>query len=228
MIKIFCSIFVLTFVFVSTAQARVMEMLFDDLIEDADLIVIGKVESLKYISDVKIAKFKVSQTLKGNSTDEIYFVAEKTWTCDVSYARIGEQALIFFDKYEDLSNFKIDFLDKPNFKISFENSTGRGELYRIYGSGYGRHPIKKIKDRDYISVPTYQIKIPKNLLKGKSEEWSLQDKHADLEVISNYIDYRLENPRYNLFIDLVAEPEKELESSLGFFAAFEKIKNAFF
>ena len=135
---------------------------------------------------------------------------------------------MFFDKYDDLSNFKINFLDKPDFNIFFEKFTGKTELFRIYGSGYGRQPIRKIKGKDFITIPTYQIKVPRKLLKDKSDKWSLQDKYADLRVISDYINYRLENPRYDLFVDLVTEPEEYLESSLGFFAAFEKIKSAFF
>lgn len=228
MIKAAFLIFVLSFAFASTIQARVMEMVFDDLIEDADLIVIGKVESINHISDVRIAKFKISQTLKGTATDEIYFLAERTWTCDISDARVGEKALLFLSKYNYLSKLEIQGIEKPDFKLSFEKITYKTELFRIYGSGYGREPIRNIKGKDYISVPVYQIKVPKELLEDKSGDWTLQDKYADLNVISDYINYRLENPRYYLFVDLVAEPEIKLETSLGFFEAFEKLKNTFF
>src|SRR5688500_11886179 len=89
-----------------SVQAKAGSISFEDLASSSEQIVIGKVETVTSIEDVRVAKVAVTRTLKGIPVNEVYYLAEPTWTCDITSAEVGETALFFFYKYGFTANPK--------------------------------------------------------------------------------------------------------------------------
>src|SRR5690349_17824180 len=86
-------------IFAVVVNAEVAPVRLEELTRDSDLILIGKVTSVKQVGDEKFTQVEVLKTLKGNSQKAIFLSVTKTWTCDVSNAVEGETALFFLYKY---------------------------------------------------------------------------------------------------------------------------------
>src|SRR6185436_10184347 len=93
-------ILVLFAMFAATAvSAKVAKISFDELIQQSELIVIAKVESVsKPLIGKRYAKAKVTEVWKGNGAEQVKFLASPTWTCDISNAEKGETVLLFLIK----------------------------------------------------------------------------------------------------------------------------------
>src|SRR5438876_11409873 len=76
-------------------HAKVGPMDFSTLVRVSDAIVLGRVVDVSKVKGVKIAQVKVLETYKGRKVDELFLLAQATWTCDISEAVKGETALWF-------------------------------------------------------------------------------------------------------------------------------------
>ena len=117
----------------------------------SQVIAVADVTEIVERSGVRVAVAKVVRGLKGAvPNDTIEFVAEKTWTCDISNAVLGERVLLYLIKVRDrdgVTMFKQD-LSKA---ASMSRSAGR-VLYELYHSGRGRIVINRSKDGDWLAV----------------------------------------------------------------------------
>lgn len=124
----------------------------------SDAIVIAKVDNVTKIDNVKVAEATVIRSLKGLRAQERFaFLAEKTWTCDISDAEKGETVLIFLDKFSDKS-----FLQShPQFESELVKLLPGVPFYQIEWSGHGRMPVRH-KDqfgKEYLAAQQqYQYK----------------------------------------------------------------------
>lgn len=76
-------------------QAKVATLSLDELARKSDLILIAEVERVEVKADVKIGRVRVIRFIKGATKSPIAFVAQRTWTCDMSEAVSGERVLLF-------------------------------------------------------------------------------------------------------------------------------------
>lgn len=134
-----------------SANLKVATISIKDIAQSSQVIVVADVIEIVDRSGVRVAMAKVVRGLKGAvPNDTIEFVAEKTWTCDISNAVLGERVLLYLIKVRDrdgVTMFKQD-LSKA---ASMSRSAGR-VLYELYHSGRGRIVINRSKDGDWLAV----------------------------------------------------------------------------
>jgi hypothetical protein len=87
-------------IFTIAIQAYESQITLEELTRGSDLILVGKVISVKKIGKEEVAKVEVLKKLKGDSSNEVFLSVSKTWACDVSKAIEGETALFFLGKYQ--------------------------------------------------------------------------------------------------------------------------------
>src|SRR5688572_17287547 len=81
------------------AFAKVASISFEQLVQNSDIIVVAKVESVSHpLIGKRYAKAKVMEVWKGTQTERVEFLASPTWTCDISEAKKGETVLLFLTK----------------------------------------------------------------------------------------------------------------------------------
>ena len=157
------------------SAARVMSISFDDLIKRSEYIVIGQVVSVKGVEPTKVAKVHVTRVLKGSPTQELYYLASRTWTCDISSAEVGERALFFFGKYQFAVNPKSRPVPNGNGSVrisgDFEEPMGfreqvqaesRTPLLQIAHSGRGKMPLRRIDGLDFVTSWS-DVLLPKEI-----------------------------------------------------------------
>jgi len=105
---------------VSSSLAKFRLITLDEMIQDADVIILGE---LKKDSAVH-AVVKVQTTLKGIPKEEIHFDLSKRSGCQVPIAKGPERALLFIQENED-------------------------GTYRIYATGRGCMPIDEVDGKEF-------------------------------------------------------------------------------
>lgn len=93
--KLVLSIFIAA-TFAMAVKAEVSSISLEELTKNSDLVIVGKVISVKEVGEEEIAKVDVLNTLKGNVQKSVFVSVTQTWACDVSDAVVGETALFFF------------------------------------------------------------------------------------------------------------------------------------
>jgi HEAT repeat protein len=76
----------------------------------------------------------------------VWYLAQGTWCCDVSTAKLGEAALFFFEKSENYPEV--------------QEATGSETLMRDSWSGHGRMPISLFGGEEYIEVDAHIVRLP--------------------------------------------------------------------
>lgn len=184
---------------VVSVQAMVAPVAFEELANGSERIVIGKVESVAAIEDVRIAKVAVTRTLKGTPVKEIYYLAEPTWTCDITSAEVGETALFFFDKYkfsdspkprvilpEGQMLLKSGYEEPLGFKPQVEALVEGNSFWMVADAGRGRMPLRNINGVDYITLWTEDVILPKRIktLDGQETRYDFIRSAAFDDIIS--------------------------------------------
>lgn len=101
----------------------------------AHRVVIAKVVSIERIDGRRWARLAVSRDLKGPAgLRELVVLAQPTWTCDTSDAKLGEEALWFLVDARDPKTFW--GFERPAIEKLPASS------YLIANSGEGRLPIE--------------------------------------------------------------------------------------
>jgi hypothetical protein len=86
----------LAVLFAVAAHARVATISFAALVKYSKVVVLARVTRVESISGMKVA---TAEVLRGTTDSKtIAFIAEPTWTCDVSTAFVGETVLLFLAK----------------------------------------------------------------------------------------------------------------------------------
>ncbi|MCU0608016.1 MAG: hypothetical protein MUF78_11540 [Candidatus Edwardsbacteria bacterium] len=122
----------------------------DSLVGHADRIVIGTTIGIIEIDSTKIAKVHIERYItKAEKHDTVFILAQPTWQCDISDAKVGERCLWFL---EDMTSR----LTRKERKAFFQ-----GRPYnKIEYHGRGRMPFRTVDGRDYVTLWTGDIVLP--------------------------------------------------------------------
>src|SRR6266446_4996845 len=101
-------------------------------------IVLARVVEVNTVKGVKIARVKVLETYKGKGVNELLFLAQPTWTCDIAEAVKGETALLFLTTYVGGR----DIFGRLPTRKELEGAGIRQPMFLIPDSGRGRMPLR--------------------------------------------------------------------------------------
>lgn len=192
----------------SRAMLRSVPM--DELTRHATMIALGRVSEIMTVGGVRIAHLRVDRTLKGEPQTDVYFVAEPSWSCDISDAREGESGLYFFTTHRfserpqpapeppppgfERESFG-GYEEVVGFREEIEALGGGGPLYDLTNSGCGRLVERSIDGVDHYEYS--HVWIP-----AESREITIGDPKRSSEraaPVAEVIAYVLQ---------IVAEPER--------------------
>lgn len=162
---------------------------FDELVRYSDSIVVARVTSVTRLDrpegerktdssraldqwrsegTVRVAEAEVLRVVKGErATTKVHFLAQATWTCDISDAKVGETALLFLRE----SSWVAD--EGPTLRAALRESTGGSAMFVLMHSGRGRMPIRQVGASDFATYWT-DVVMPKELenVDGPEPEYS--------------------------------------------------------
>lgn len=139
------------------ASAKVARAPLEELIQSADLIVIGTDSAIERRGKWNIARFQVEEVLKGQAPTKIQYLASPTWTCDITSAKQGERALLL--------------LTLPGRgRIAPPRSHRGSTVYQILFSGRGRMPIDEVDGDLQVTVWTVDVVLPADMPTSEGPE----------------------------------------------------------
>lgn len=134
------------------------------LVRKADVVALGKVVGVDLINGVKIARVKVLQTYKGHRLDVLSFVAQPTWTCDISDAVTGETALLLLHSYSNSRNTSEQPLFSPRASPAKLEAGGAAKpIFLLMHSGRGRMPVRTIAGQQYVTLWADEVRLPASI-----------------------------------------------------------------
>jgi hypothetical protein len=164
----------LALAFVSEAEAKVNPAPIAELIRSADVIVLAKVVSVgggaatrKRNSKGAVAVAEAVESWKGDVGTTVRFSIEKTWSCDVSGAVVGERAVLILNKKD---SERVRVVPGVHF-LSF--------------SGRGRMPIVERDGKSFVRVQG-EVDLPGDLESTKAPEF-LGDNLVGLDAFRAYV-----------------------------------------
>jgi hypothetical protein len=142
-------------------HAKVGSVEFAALVKASDVVVLGNVVDVSTVDGVKVARVKVIETYKGTKVDQLFFLAQPTWICDISEAMKGETALLFLTAYEDRWKGSELILLKPLPTREALQRAGVGQaMFQIVDSGRGRMPLRSVGGEKYATVWVGDVRLP--------------------------------------------------------------------
>ena len=178
----------------------------------AKLIVIGTVTSVRDVKGLKVAEVRVTKTLKGNPQELVYYLAQPTWTCDITSANVGEETLFFFEKYrfdpypasityvksggaagsytvEDGATPAGAFKEPIGFREAITAIVGSSPFWQVSWSGRGQMPLRNVGDRKYVTVWTDDVRLPADMstISGPQRKYAGFIRSAPLSQVLNFI-----------------------------------------
>lgn len=142
------------------AHARVGTIDIGELRQLSSLVVLGHISSVKEIDGVKVAMIKPQKFLKGQATGPIAFVAEPTWTCDMSTAVSGERVLLYLSPLTTTGSFAKTKAGDNMVKASDACRKRGMQLLALSHSGRGRIPLLRVGAMWVAEVKTYPKMAP--------------------------------------------------------------------
>jgi hypothetical protein len=145
------SLFALLATAVSTAHGRVGSTTLKALTVYSDGIAVAKVERVEKVGGVSVATAKVVHPLKGlRAQQQVAFLAEGTWTCDTSYAVVGETVLLFLQRPG--AHFQEFIRNRPQFQQERTSRLSSLPFFQIAYAGRGRMPLQMRRGQSYLCV----------------------------------------------------------------------------
>lgn len=162
--------------------AKVMGTTLRNLAASADLIVVGRVTNIIAVQGVPVAEVEVAETLKGRPHKRIYYLAQSTWTCDITSAKVGETTLFFFKRYRfdphpstmayvsaerpgvywirngTITGF--DYKEPPGFREEITKVVGSSAFMTVHWAGRGQMPIREVRGIKYVMIWTGDVALP--------------------------------------------------------------------
>jgi hypothetical protein len=121
-----------------------------DLVEAADVIVIGTDSAIERVGPWEVADFKVEEVLKGPALVQLRYLASPTWVCDVASAKPGERVLLLLSLPKSVRQGRhgppMTLREEPVYEISF--------------AGRGRMPIDEVDGDLHATVWTVDVILP--------------------------------------------------------------------
>jgi hypothetical protein len=84
----------------SPLAAKVAPATLGDMVQRADFVGIVRVDSVSTripLLKRRRASATILQSWKGQPSGTVHFIAQATWTCDISEARVGEEAIVLVE-----------------------------------------------------------------------------------------------------------------------------------
>ena len=182
-----------------TAEGKVAPTSLSNLTTVADQIVTGTVVAVNSVEGIQVATLEVDSTLKGPSFGHLYFLAQPTWVCDTSEAKLGEHVLLFLNKYTFGSGDKdlFDFKEPRSFKRKMAGLTGSDPFFSISWSGRGRMPVRTVDGVEYATLWTGDVLLPTVLatIDGPEKEYSSFIRSVPLHDLVATVKTQLEQAR---------------------------------
>lgn len=158
-----CVRFVLPLLTIATSlHAKVAPTPLENLYWASEIVAIGRDGRTFEKDGWRLAEFEIQQVIKGavSANDTVYYLAEPTWTCDVSRAQPGSRALLFLHALEKVNPIKKDSAAALGPPPPYETDEGE-TVYRISASGAGRMDLD-VDDR--LSTFTAVVILPESLV----------------------------------------------------------------
>ena len=133
------------------AMAKVAGTTLGDLAKISPTIVLAKVERTSKIDGRNWAEARVLEVIKGPALTTLHFLAEPTWTCDISEAKDGEKVLLFL---QPAATAEWMFKKRPEHLPN--------ESFLIAWSGRGRMPLREISGERYATLWS-DVRLPESV-----------------------------------------------------------------
>lgn len=144
------------------ASAKVATISLEQLTIRSELIVIAEVTAIEECAGVRIARVGTVTSIKGMAPTNIAFVAESTWTCDISSASIGERVLLYL---RPVGRGEFVTMNGQDLSAARDRSSDRGiTLFALTHAGRGRIPLQHIRRRWVAKTRTVAEKLPELLV----------------------------------------------------------------
>lgn len=179
--------------------ARVREVSLEELVNASEMILVGTVVEVRDVEGVRVARVRVEQTVKGPTYEEIWYLAQSTWLCDITGGELNERAILLLNRYEfdpepnrigDNNSVVIgEFPEPMSFRASVEQVTGGEPFWAVSWSGRGQMTIRRSWGREHALVWTAEVRLPK-ALRGRGSDGKTETKvrFADLlREIEGYV-----------------------------------------
>jgi hypothetical protein len=95
---IFTAFLAMTLITQSPVVAKVAPARLADLVQRADFVGVIRVDSVSTripLLKRRRASATILQSWKGQPSGTVHFIAQATWACDISEAKVGEEAIVF-------------------------------------------------------------------------------------------------------------------------------------
>jgi hypothetical protein len=128
-----------------------------ELARQADCIALARVDGVRTVDGLKVAKVSPQKVWKGNlKSGSVYLVAEPMWTCDTSTAKPGETVLLFMRRAKG-PVVERRFWRKPPARVRLS------PLFFIAHSGRGRMPLRVVGGKTYVTLWTGDVTLPSHI-----------------------------------------------------------------
>jgi hypothetical protein len=138
-------------------------------------------ERWRYEPVLRIAVVDVARVFRGpEDLKTVLFLAESTWTCDVTRGEMGETGLYF------LTRSKIVESEEEVFRKWFSASFGTKELLSVMHAGRGRMPVREVDTRPVVDFWS-NVRVPETLtiLDGPNPSYPSVIKSIPLDEITD-------------------------------------------
>lgn len=138
-------------------RAKVPSVSVAELARQADCIALARVDGVRTIDGLKVAKVALRKVWKGSFRGgNVYIVAEPRWTCDTGTAMPGETVLLFLQRAK---HPVVDrgFWRKPPVHVRLS------PLFFIAHSGRGRMPLRVVGGKTYVTLWTSDVTLPSHV-----------------------------------------------------------------
>ena len=186
-----CLLTVVTAIGLTGVAGMVRDVSLAELVDASEVILVGTVVEVRDVEGIRVARVEVEQTIKGPTYEEIWYLAQGTWACDITSGKLNERAILLLNKYEfhpepdqigDTAVVVIgEFSEPMSFRASIERITGDGAFWAVSWAGRGHMPIRRNWGREYAVVWTAEVRLPKTLSgRGSDEKIERKVPFADL------------------------------------------------
>ena len=183
-----------------------------ELTVSADLIVVGKVTKVTSVKGLRVAEVQVTTTLKGQSPNTIYYLAQPTWICDTTGATVGEETLFFFTKYKfdphpasmayvkpagEPGTYTIEddvsplgaFKEPTGFREQINALVSDSHFWQVSWAGRGQMQIRELRGTKYVTLWVGDVHLPEGIhtVSGPEPEYSSFIRSAPLAAILDFL-----------------------------------------